>query len=284
LRCVAMKRAARKEPSEQDEEEVEFYGCKTWIPNWVPQWVRFVACLSYFMVLVVLTLLVSVFFLPRRRWRVRLVKNFMYFFAPGVFFLYGLRIRVTGGHNRGSLAEHRPVVYLVNHSSTLDFVTCSRCLSTGTIAIAKKALLLHPIGWIAWLNGTVFIDRSNRAKAIRSMNSIAGLLRAHGISVCVFPEGTRSRDGRLQPFKKGAMHLAMQSKVPIVPVVINGAHNIWGKLGWTIKCNEAPIEMKFLPPIETAHWTADTLQQHTDELHALFVQHLRPESRPLKTE
>lgn len=72
----------------------------------------------------------------------------------------------------------------------------------------------------------MFIDRRNRQRAIQSMNSVAGMLQKYGISVCVFPEGTRSRDGRLQPFKKGAMHMALQAKCPIVPVVINGAHNV----------------------------------------------------------
>ena len=97
------------------------------------------------------------------------------------------------------------------------------------------------------------------------MNSISGLLREYGISVCVFPEGTRSRDGRLQPFKKGAMHLAMQAGVPIVPVVIRGAHKIWGKFGYSIACNEDPIEIEFLDPIDTSAWTAETLAKHTEE-------------------
>eukprot|EP00213_Chloropicon_mariensis_P004273 CAMPEP_0197477986 /NCGR_PEP_ID=MMETSP1309-20131121/22421_1 /TAXON_ID=464262 /ORGANISM="Genus nov. species nov., Strain RCC998" /LENGTH=294 /DNA_ID=CAMNT_0043019201 /DNA_START=93 /DNA_END=977 /DNA_ORIENTATION=+ len=175
-------------------------------------------------------------------------------------------------------------LYLANHSSTLDFVTCSRVLSTGTIAVAKKALLFHPLGWVAWLNGTIFIDRSNREKAIKSMNSIGKKLTKHGLSICVFPEGTRSKDGRLQPFKKGAMHLAMQTGCPIVPVVFNGAHKIWGKYGYRIACNAEPIRMTFLPPIDTKNWTAESLEEHTKELHGLFVKHLDEEARPLKQE
>ena len=212
------------------------------------------------------------------------MKIFIVFFAPCVFALYGIRIEVHGKKNRGSLQQYKPVVYVANHSSTLDFLTCSRCLSMGTIAIAKKALLLHPLGWIAWIAGTVFIDRGNRQKAINSMNSVAGTLREYGISVCVFPEGTRSRDGRLQPFKKGAMHLALQAKCPIVPVVINGAHKIWGKTGYTIVVDAEPIKIEFLPPVDTANWTVENLGLHTEQLHELFVQHLAPESRPLKEE
>ena len=80
------------------------------------------------------------------------------------------------------------------------------------------------------------------------------------------------------------MHLAMQSKVPIVPVIINGAHEIWGKYGYAIKCNADPIEIRFLDPIDTSDWTAETLDERTKELHALFVANLRPESKPLKKE
>ena len=108
---------------------------------------------------------------------------FIVVFAPVVYAMYGIRIHCYGVKNRGSLAQRKPVVYLANHSSTLDFVTCSRSLSTGTIAIAKKELLAHPLGWISWLNGTVFIDRSDRAKAIASMNSAARQLRQFGVSV-----------------------------------------------------------------------------------------------------
>jgi len=264
--------------------DVEYYGCRTPLPSFVPQLFRFAVCFTWFLTCVACTLALSVFLLPRRRWRARLVKIFIVAFAPSVFFMYGIRIKVLGTRHRGSLEGNRSVVYLANHSSTLDFVTCSRSLSTGTIAIAKRALLLHPLGWVAWLNGTVFIDRSNRQKAIKSMNSISGLLREYGISVCVFPEGTRSRDGRLQPFKKGAMHLAMQAGVPIVPVVIRGAHKIWGKFGYSIACNEDPIEIEFLDPIDTSAWTAETLAKHTEELHALFVQNLGEDQRPKKEE
>ena len=260
------------------------YGCRSWLPSFVPQWFRFVLCFSWFLVSVALVLVMSVFLLPRIRWRARLVKLFMLIFAPSVFSLYGVRIHAKGLEHRGSLKGRRSVIYLANHSSTLDFVTCSRVLSTGTIAVAKKALLFHPLGWVAWLNGTIFIDRSNREKAIKSMNSIGKKLTKDGLSICVFPEGTRSKDGRLQPFKKGAMHLAMQTGCPIVPVVFNGAHKIWGKYGYRIACNAEPIRMTFLPPIDTKNWTAESLEEHTKELHGLFVKHLDEEARPLKQE
>jgi len=260
------------------------YGCKSVLPSFVPQFVRLVICMAWMMVCVALVLVVAPLLLPKRRWRACIVKVFMVLFAPVVYAVYGIRLRVTGMENRGSLARREPVVYLANHSSTLDVVTCSRVTSTGTIAIVKKELLVHPIGWIAWLNGTIFIDRSSREKAIKSVNSISGLLRKHGLSVCVFPEGTRSKDGRLQPFKKGAMHLAMQSKVPIVPVVVTGAHKLWGRKGWGVKCDGDPIEIKFLPAIDTSGWTPESLAKHTEDLHALFIRHLPEDQRPLKGE
>jgi len=274
----------REVPAKEAEAEVERLGTRCLLPGWVPQWFRFLCCITYFGLLCALAIPLSVFLLPRRRRRSRIVKIFTLFLWPFISAFYGIRIEVTGKENRGSLGKFKPVVYVANHSSTLDFLTCSRCLSAGTIAIAKKALILHPLGWVAWIGGTVFIDRRNRQKAIDSMNSVAGTLREYGVSVCVFPEGTRSRDGRLQPFKKGAMHLALQAKCPIVPVVINGAHHIWGKTGYMIKVNADPIKMKFLPPIDTSEWTAASLDKHTEELRELFIQNLSPESQPLKEE
>lgn len=279
-------KGAREEPGRVSAKDgfvaEEKYGCKTWLPDFVPQWVRFVICFAWFLACVLLVLVASIFFLPRLRWRARLVKIFITIFGPIVSMTYGVRFHVSGTKNRGSLSERRSVIYIANHSSTLDFITCSRTLSAGTIAIAKRALLLHPLGWIAWLNGTVFIDRTNREKAIESMNAVGTLLNTEGVSVCIFPEGTRSRDGRLQAFKKGAMHLAMQTKVPIVPVVVNGAHRIWGKTGYRIECNADPIRITLLDPIDTRKWTPETLGAETEKLHELFISHLDEDSKPLK--
>ena len=112
------------------------------------------------------------------------------------------------------------------------------------------------------------------------MKHLAYVVKETGLSVCVFPEGTRSKDGRLQPFKKGAMHLAMQAKVPIVPVVISNAHKIWGKDGWGIKANTEPILLKFLPSIDTSSWTADTLEKNIQDVHKLFIENLPNDQLP----
>ncbi len=132
----------------------------------------------------------------------------------------GAELRVTGLPETG---WDRPAIYVMNHQSSLDIPAAFAVLPVDLRFIAKHTLRKVPfLGWYMSWTGMVFVDRSNSTQAVGSLNAAAERVRG-GISLLAYPEGTRSRDGRILPFKKGPFVLALQAGVPIVPFAIQGS-------------------------------------------------------------
>jgi 1-acyl-sn-glycerol-3-phosphate acyltransferase len=122
---------------------------------------------------------------------------------------------------------------------------------------AKKSLFRNPfMGWHLTRAGHIPIDRGSTEKAVANMQRAAGYLR-QGICAFVFPEGTRSRDGRLHRFKKGGFKLAMQAGVPIIPVTIVGSRQVLPPDELVFR--PGPVVMYLDAPIPTAGLTDDDL-------------------------
>ena len=154
-----------------------------------------------------------------------------------------------------ALVPSRASIYMANHQSQLDIPALILAMPTGFRIVAKRALLYVPIfGWALWLGGFTFIDRGDRPQAIRSLERAARKLR-RGTSIVIFPEGTRSRDGRLLPFKKGGFVLALKAGVPIVPVSIRGGGAILPK--GTLRLRPGRIEVVFGAPVETTRYSLE---------------------------
>ena len=118
------------------------------------------------------------------------------------------------------------VIFMSNHESQLDPPILVAALPVPAVFIAKKELQYVPfIGWAGWAAGVIFIDRGNRERAIRSIHNAAQEIR-DGKNVVIFPEGTRSPDGEMLPFKKGGFALALEAGVPIVPMATVGGHRV----------------------------------------------------------
>jgi 1-acyl-sn-glycerol-3-phosphate acyltransferase len=133
------------------------------------------------------------------------------------------RIEVTA-ELRASIDPAQPYVFMSNHASAADIWALYVALPVRVRMIAKKQLGRVPfLGWAMRAGRFIFIDRGNATAARRSIDEAARRI-AGGDSVLLFPEGTRSRDGRLGPFKKGGFHLAMNAGVAIVPCAVRGAH------------------------------------------------------------
>jgi 1-acyl-sn-glycerol-3-phosphate acyltransferase len=131
----------------------------------------------------------------------------------------GVRIMVD---NRASLDPNQPYVFMANHASTIDIWALFMAIPRRVRMIAKKQLARIPLfGWVMWAGRFIFIDRQNAAAARRSIEEAGRRIRG-GCSVLIFPEGTRTRDGQMGPFKKGGFHLAMEAGVPIVPIALRG--------------------------------------------------------------
>src|SRR2546425_4310659 len=149
-----------------------------------------------------------------------------------------------------------PCIYVANHQSQFDIPALVVAMPTDFRIVAKRELLYIPIfGWALWLAGFIFIDRTDREKAIRRLERTVRIIR-RGVSVVVFAEGTRSPDGRLLPFKKGGFVLALKAGVPIVPVSIRGGRDVLPQGSPRVK--PGTIEAVFGAPIPTSTYTLGT--------------------------
>lgn len=117
-----------------------------------------------------------------------------------------------------------PQILLSNHLSTYDIFALAGVLPAPFAFVAKKELERIPFFGTAWkAAGHISIDRSDRQKAVASLRRAGEAIRRERTTVIIFPEGTRSRTGELQPFKRGAFVLSLESGVPVVPVVVRKA-------------------------------------------------------------
>lgn len=139
----------------------------------------------------------------------------------GTLVLSGQRYEVAGHLD----VSRGPYLYLFNHSSILDApaIVCAIPEHFGAIGKAEQ-FDIPGWGWLCRRWGMIPIDRSNLQSAIRSLDQAGNDLDG-GLSLLISPEGTRTKDGSLGPFKKGAFHVALQRHIPIVPIVIEGAYD-----------------------------------------------------------
>jgi 1-acyl-sn-glycerol-3-phosphate acyltransferase len=143
-----------------------------------------------------------------------------------------------------------PVIFASNHESALDIWVLFATIGRPFRFIAKQELFRLPIfGWYLRVGGHIPVDRSNRQRALQSLAAAGDTVRA-GTSIVVFPEGTRSRDGRIQPFKKGPFVVAKQAGVPIIPIAIAGSGAVTPSQ--RIEVHPGPIRLAAGDPIDPA--------------------------------
>jgi 1-acyl-sn-glycerol-3-phosphate acyltransferase len=136
--------------------------------------------------------------------------------------IFGINVEVR--HYKGANID-QPCVYIANHQNNLDLFTISSAVEPRTVTIGKKSLKFIPFfGQLYWLSGNILIDRQNKSRALGTMLGAAEKITRDNISVWMFPEGTRSYGRGLLPFKMGAFHIALEAKVPVVPVCMSSTH------------------------------------------------------------
>ena len=154
---------------------------------------------------------------------------------------------------RAPLEPGRPYVFMPNHASMVDIWVVFVAIPASFRFIAKKQLASIPLfGWAMAAGRFIFIDRQNAASARRTMDEASRRIRA-GQSVVIFPEGTRTRDGRLMPFKKGGFHLAIDSGAAVVPVAIKGSREVMPRGAALIRAGTVTLEVD--APIPTTGLT-----------------------------
>ena len=169
--------------------------------------------------------------------------------ARAAVWLTGTRVRVEGLENFDPAGTY---IFMSNHVSNLDPPVLVPLIPRRTSVLAKKEIWRIPVLAKALdLGEIVPVERDNREAAIQSIRK-AGEVMRHGINMTVYPEGTRSADGRLLPFKKGPFHLALETGVPIIPVTMLGTFEVMPKGSWAARGGTATVV--FHPPIDPKHF------------------------------
>ncbi len=142
----------------------------------------------------------------------------------------------------------QPAIFVGNHASLFDPPLIISTLPCRPVFLAKRELRRVPfLGWAMGMAGFIFVDREHRARARASLLEAARLIRG-GQSIAAFPEGTRSLDGTVLPFKKGVFSIVAEAQVPLVPFAIRGGAAILPKGTWRVA--GGPYLIKVGPPLE----------------------------------
>ena len=190
-----------------------------------------------------------------RRWAARMLR------------VSGVKVS-TVGFDR--VPTDQPVVYVSNHQSWFDVFALVTTVPGQTRWVAKKELAKVPIlGKAIRAAGHIFIDRQDRQAAFSSYEQSAQYIRA-GMSALLFAEGTRSRTGELQPFKKGPFVLALAAQVPIIPVYCAGTFDLLPK--GTLRVDPHPIAVMFGDPVPTEGLSYDDRDALRDKIRDIIVQ------------
>lgn len=181
--------------------------------------------------------------------------------ARFLFRVAGIEVRVEGLDH---LRPGQPCILAANHQSTFDIWALMGALPLSLRFVAKGELGRIPLfGRACRAAGHVFIDRRDRARAIETIREAGERMRREGLSLVLFPEGTRSRDGRLQPFKRGTFVLAIETAVPLVPVAIRGGGGVLPPGAWRPRGGTIVVRCGRPIPLE-----ARTAEDRDEVLHA----------------
>ncbi len=177
--------------------------------------------------------------------------------ARGILYVSRIRVKVNG---LNQIDPSQSYVYMSNHQSNFDIPVLLAHLPVQFRWLAKAELFKIPLFGRAMQGaGYVKIDRFNQESAFQSIKEAATKMK-DGVSVMIFPEGTRSLDGRIRPFKKGGFIMAVDAGVPIVPIVLQGTWSIMEKS--SLQINTGDVVMNLEKPIATTNYS----RQNKDEL------------------
>ncbi|MGH7966368.1 MAG: lysophospholipid acyltransferase family protein [Candidatus Binatia bacterium] len=203
------------------------------------------------------------------------------FWARGVLWLCRVKVQLHGRHR---LDPGQAVLFMANHQSNFDIPIMMAAFDTLQVRwVSKREVRKVPvIGLCMQVTRQVLVDRDSPTQAITVIRQVKKLLDA-GISVVLFPEGTRTRDGRLQSFKPGGFAMAVATGAPVVPVTINGSRAIWPP--GCLALRPGTVEVVFGEPIPVdAHLNKKAAREELAvKVHEAIATHLAPPSTPADT-
>ncbi len=178
-----------------------------------------------------------------------------------------VRVRLEGLEN---VEGTGPYIFMSNHQGSYDIFALLGYLPFQFKWLAKKELFSIPIlGWAMSAAGYISIDRKGTRATVEAMRAAARKIR-DGMSVVIFPEGSRTPDGSIQPFRKGGFTLAIRSQVPIVPIAISGSREIMAKDRLTANAGE--IRVRIGPPIETHDYSVKSRESLMENVREAILE------------
>jgi 1-acyl-sn-glycerol-3-phosphate acyltransferase len=181
-------------------------------------------------------------------------------YSAGILFLSGVKVKTHGLDN---VTGEGPFIFISNHISQFDIIALQYTIPLKAGFVFKKELAKIPVfGWQLLFGPHIIIDRGNAEKALKSIHKARYKMKVKSVSMILFPEGTRSKNGQLQPFKRGAFHLASQVNYPIIPVTICDSDKLLPK--GSLKINKGTINVFFSKPVITTN-----IDSRSDELELM---------------
>jgi 1-acyl-sn-glycerol-3-phosphate acyltransferase len=188
----------------------------------------------------------------------------------------GVRVRIEGVDN----IPAGVCIFAANHVSNMDPLAFVPLIPRRVALLVKSELFRVPILSKAMhMAHFVPVERENREAAAASVETALKYLK-EGLSFAVYPEGTRSRDGRMQPFKKGTFVMAVRAKVPVVPVSIVGAQDLMRPGEWAVRPGEVTI--RFGPAVDSSAYALEQRAELLARVEELVAAGLPEEQKPRK--
>ena len=173
-------------------------------------------------------------------------------------------------------------LFAANHTSNADAPAIVGAIPRRIAILGRKSLFDIPIVGIAFrLAKFVPVDRENRDAALASVKQAVEYIR-EGFSFLVYPEGTRSPDGRLRRFKKGSFAVAIEAGIPVVPVACSGAHRIMKKNSWIVRPGK--VTVRFGKPIDASAYSIDQRDELAQRVHDAIAADLPEDQKPARRE
>jgi len=196
--------------------------------------------------------------------------------ARGILWSAGIKVDVTGMEH---IDPDKPSIYMPNHASMIDIPVLLALLPVNLRFIYKEEIKWIPfLGQAVYMIGMVPINRSNLEKARASLRKAGARIKRLGTHLLIFPEGTRSRDGRLRGFKKGGFYLAIEENIDVVPISINGSPAVGGRQSVWIRSGTITLTIHERVPMEP--YTIENRTEAIGKVRAAIASGLRPEHLP----
>jgi 1-acyl-sn-glycerol-3-phosphate acyltransferase len=210
----------------------------------------------------------AILFVPLT-WLIRDIRPIYWVARTGVRLALGLSgVRVRQIHPEYA-TEHPTAVFVCNHVSNIDPPALFMVLPRIAVILKRELRRIPLLGYVMEIGGFIYVDRQARGSRREALEKAVATLEG-GVSLLVFPEGTRSPDGRLLPFRPGPFSIAIEARKPIVPVTVHGTRELMPKGKGTIR--PGTITLRFHPPVLTAGLTTAGRNELMERVRAVMEQ------------